>query len=351
MTETGSTLAPGRSAAESDGPLAPSDMSKNSFVRRYMYSSPVIMGAVLVALLVAFSVARPAAFPTFANAKNILVAGSYLMVMATGTTFVMVAGGIDLSIGSVLVFAGLCSAKVMGSIGGNSPVTVIIGVIVGIAAGVLWGLINGFAVTKLRVPALITTLGTLGAALGAADLITNGQDLSNIPHKLVAIGTDEFLGFSWLIWITAAVVLLGGLILGFTRFGRHTYVIGSNIEAARRAGINVDRHQMRLYAMSGGLAGLAGVLSLAEFASTTLGGHTNDVLEVITGVVLGGTSLYGGSGLIVGTAVGIFIPTVLTNGFTVLNVQPFWQQVAVGFTLIGAVYVDQLKRKQREQGI
>jgi len=134
-----------------------------------------------------------------------------------------------------------------------------------------------------------------------------------------------------------------------TRFGRHTYVIGSNPEAGRRAGINVDRHLLALYMMSGTLAGLAGWLSLTRFATTTIAGHASDALQVITGVVLGGTSLFGGIGTIVGTVIGMFIPAVLQNGFIVTNVEPFWQEVAIGFILIAAVYIDQLKRRSRER--
>jgi ribose transport system permease protein len=142
---------------------------------------------------------------------------------------------------------------------------------------------------------------------------------------------------------------VGGLVLHFTRFGRHTYVIGSNAEAARRAGIDVDRHLMWLYAISGAAAGLAGMLSLTRFATTTIAGHGTDALQVITAVVLGGTSLFGGVGTVIGTVVGVFIPSVLNNGFVVMNVEPFWQEVAIGFILIAAVYIDQLKRRSRDR--
>ena len=145
------------------------------------------------------------------------------------------------------------------------------------------------------------------------------------------------------------VMVIGGLILHLTRFGRHTYVIGSNAEAARRSGINVDRHLIKLYMLSSSLAGLAGMMSLLRYSTTTISGHGTDSLAVITGVILGGTCLFGGSGLMVGAVVGLFIPTVLNNGFVVMNVSAFWQQVAIGLILIAAVYLDQLKRRRREQ--
>jgi ribose transport system permease protein len=145
--------------------------------------------------------------------------------------------------------------------------------------------------------------------------------------------------------IAGAVAIVFGIWLALTRFGRHTYAIGSNDEAARRAGINVDRHLIMVYGLSGTLAGLAGFMSLARFATTTIGGHSTDNLQAIAAVVLGGTSLFGGIGTVLGTVVGVFIPAVLENGFVITGVDPFWRDVAVGAVLIGAVYLDQLRRR------
>jgi ribose transport system permease protein len=323
-------------------------MLRSPRARRLAASSPFLMGLVLIAMIVVFAILRPEAFPTTANARNILNDASGLLVMATGMTFVMIAAGLDLSIGSVLVFSGICSAKVMAGMG-DDWFTVVVGLFVAMGAGLVWGVFNGWCVTKLRVPALITTLGTTGAALGVARLITDGNDVRDVPLSLIKLSTGGLFGLSWLVWTAAFVVIVGGLVLHYTRFGRYTYIIGSNAEAARRAGINVNRHLMWLYAWSGLLAGVAGMLSLTRFATTTIAGHGTDSLQVITGVVLGGTSLFGGIGTVVGTVVGIFIPSVLNNGFVVMDVEPFWQEVAIGFILIAAVYIDQLKRSQRER--
>ena len=317
--------------------------------RRIVASSPFYMSVVLFVLILTFSILAPDAFPTTANARNVLLDASGLLVMATGMTFVMVAAGFDLSIGSVLVFAGVCSAKAMEALGTDNAFTVAAGLAVALLAGLGWGLFNGFCITRLRVPALITTLGSMGAALGFARLITDGNDVRDVPLSLIRITTGSFLGLSWLVWVAVLVTVVGGLVLHFTRFGRYTYLIGSNAEAARRAGINVDRHLLYLYALSGLLAGLAGMLSLTRFATTTIIGHSTDALQVITAVVLGGTSLFGGVGSVIGTVVGVFIPAVLNNGFVVMNVEPFWQEVAIGFVLIVAVYIDQLKRRQRDR--
>lgn len=328
---------------------APLNIVRRSPLRRFASSSPAYMGLVLIALIVLFSALKPSSFPTAATGRNISLDVAVLLVMAVGMTFVMVAGGFDLSIGSVLVFSGVVMAKVMILMGSDNALTVLVGVLAAVVSGAAWGLFNGWCITKLSVPALVTTLGTLGAALGAAQLLTSGTDVPTVPATLLKITLSRPLGFSWLVWIALLVAIVGGLVLAYTRFGRHTYLIGSNTESARRAGIHVDRHIMVLYSISGGLAGLAGALSLTRFATTTISGHANDALQVITGVVLGGTSLYGGVGTVFGTVVGVFIPAVLQNGFVVNNVQPYWQQVVIGFVLIAAVYLDHLKRRKRDR--
>lgn len=317
--------------------------------RRVTSSSASYMLLVLLAMVVVFSVLAPDTFPTQGNARNLVVDTSVFLVMATGMTFVMVAAGFDLSIGSVLVFGGICASKTMTWVGGQGYWTALAGLVAALLGGLVWGLFNGFCITRLRVPALITTLGSLGAALGIANLLTNGNDVATVPSSLISIQIDYFLGLPWIVWLAVVVVVIGGSVLQVTRFGRHTYVIGSNDEAARRAGINVNAHLMKLYALSGTLAGLAGMMSLVRFSTTTIGGHSQDALTVITGVILGGTSLYGGAGTVVGTVIGIFIPTVLQNGFVVKSVQPFWQNVAIGFILIAAVFLDQLKRQSRDR--
>jgi ribose transport system permease protein len=339
---------PQTASAQAGAAPPPGPPAGRPLLRRILQTSPAYMLGVLVVLLVIFSIADPA-FHTLTNFRNILTDASILLVMAVGMTFVMVAAGFDLSIGSVLVFAGVVSIKVMLAMHTDNALTVLVGLIVALLGGLAWGVFNGLCITKLRVPALITTLGSLGAALGIARLITQGNDVRGVPLTLINVSSGGFLSLSWIVWVALVVTLAGWFVLHLTRFGRWTYIIGSNAEAARRSGIDVDRHLLKLYALSGLLAGLAGMLSLTRFATTTIGGHATDALQVITGVVLGGTSLFGGIGTVVGTVIGMFIPAVLQNGFIVTNVEPFWQEVAIGFILIAAVYLDQLKRRSRER--
>jgi ribose transport system permease protein len=308
-----------------------------------------IFGA-LVILCAVFSILRPHAFPTSANVVNIASDASVLLVLAVGATYVILTAGIDLSVSGVLVFAGVVSAKVMVALGGQSVGVLLLGLVAGLVAGLVWGVINGVLVAKARIPALIVTLGTLGASQGVALLLTNGVDVRDVPFNLVlSVGSGKVAGVPWLVVVALAVAVVGGVVLSQTRFGRYTYAAGSNAEALRRTGVASARHLIKVYAVAGTLAGLAGYLSLARFATTTLGGHATDNLSTIAAVVIGGTSLFGGRGTMIGTVIGVFIPTVLQNGFVVLGVQAFWQQVAVGVVLIAAVYLDQMRRAARER--
>lgn len=304
------------------------------------------VSATLLLLLTLFSALNPGEFGTSANLSNIALDASILLVLAVGATYVLISGGVDLSIGSVLVFSSVASAKAMERYGGSGADAVIAGLVAALAAGALWGFINGFVITRLRVESIVVTLGTLGMALGFALMWSGGNDLHGVPPDLVyEFGLGNLaLGIPNVAAVAGAVALLFGIILAKTRFGRYTYSIGSNSEASRRAGIKVDRHLLKVYMLAGLLAGLAGFLSLARFGTTSISGHNLDNLHAITGVIIGGTSLFGGVGKMVGTVIGILIPAVLANGFVIAELTPYWQQVAVGAVLILAVYLDRTRR-------
>jgi ribose transport system permease protein len=322
-----------------------------AMLRRRLTETTTWTFLILLGIVAGFAVLRFEQFATVFNFRNIAAEASALLIIAVGMTFVIITAGIDLSVGSVVVFSGVIAAKVMLGIGGEGWGAIGAGLLAGLVAGLAWGVVNGVLVTKARVPPLIVTLGTLGMALGSALLITGGIDVRGVPLQLTTtIGIGQLVGVPYVVIIAALVTAAGAVTLSMTRFGRYTYAIGSNAEAARRAGINVDRHLIKVYGLSGFLAGLAGMVSLARFATTTIGGHSTDNLAAIAAVVLGGTSLFGGIGTVLGTVVGVFIPAVLQNGFVILGVQPFWQQVAVGAVLIVAVYIDQLKRRAQERG-
>jgi ribose transport system permease protein len=219
-------------------------------------------------------------------------------VLGVGMTFVITTGGIDLSVGSVLVFSGVIADKTMAAMGGAAGASRASASWWPACAGWAGALVNGLLIAKARVPPLIVTLGTLGMAPGFSQIITGGIDLRDAPEVLVnSVGFGNVVGqVPTLSVIALVVVVLGGILLHRTRFGLHTYAVGSNAEAGRRVGVRVDRHLVKVYALAGLVAGFAGILNLAFFQSTAISGQSNTNLNVIAGVVIGGTSLFGGAG-------------------------------------------------------
>jgi len=293
-------------------------------------------------------------FFTFIAGDRFLSAGNFSLisqnvavwaVLGVGMTFVIITSGIDLSVGSVLVFSSVVAAKVMEAMGGSGIGVAAAGIAAAILSGMAWGVVNGVLVAMAKVPALIVTLGTLSVALGLAQVLTGGIDIRSVPSELTDFSAyTKVLGIPGLPFVALVVIIAGAVLLHKTRFGRYTYAIGSNEEAARRTGIKVTRHLVAVYALAGTLAGLGALLSLAQYGTTTIAGQSLTNLNVIAAVVIGGTSIFGGFGTIFGTVVGLFIPAVLQSGFVIIGVQPFWQGVAVGSVLIAAVYVDQTRR-------
>jgi ribose transport system permease protein len=323
--------------------------------RRILASNSLWTLAILVALVAFFTVAAPDTFLTQYDVTQIATNAAIYLVLGVGATYVIITSGIDLSIGSVLVLSGVLAAEYMSHHGGYRAgwPAITVGILISLGTGTGWGILQGILVAKAKVPPFIVTLGGLGAALGIAQIVTTGNDVAGgAPNALVeTLGLGKlFDTLPWLVVVALGTTLVFGLVLAYTRFGRYTYAVGSNAEAVRRAGIRVDRHLIKVYALAGLLAGIAGVMSLAYFHTTTIAGHSYDNLNVITAVVIGGTSLFGGRGTIVGTVIGVFIPAVLNSGLVILGVQTYWQSVAVGAVLVGAVYVDQLRRRSRERG-
>lgn len=304
------------------------------------------MVTVLVTIFAVFAVLSPTTFFSVGNAQGMLADAAVLLVLAIGATFVVITSGIDLSVGSVLVFSAVVGAKVMEWAGGESLGTMLLGLVAAVVAGALWGLLNGLLVARADVPPFIVTLGTLGAAYGLALVLSGGIDVRSVPAPLVSFGNSRWLNVPALTLIAAVLTIVAGIVLSQTVFGRRTYAVGADAESARRAGIDVPGQLTAVYTLAGALAGVGAFLTLARFGTTTISGNIQTNLQVITAVVIGGTSLFGGTGWMLGTTVGVFIPIVLTNGFIVEGVVPYWQYVAVGAVLILAVLVDQRRRRR-----
>jgi ribose transport system permease protein len=331
-----------------NGPSVPetnADGHHDSLLKRVMGLQAFWILAVLVVTCLFFSALAGDRFLSAGNFSLISQNVAVWAVLGVGMTFIIITSGIDLSVGSVLVFSSVVAAKVMDAMGGQGLGVAAIGLLAAALSGMAWGTINGVLVAKAKVPALIVTLGTLSVALGLAQVITGGIDIRSVPAELTDFSAYvKILGIPGLPFVALLVVVLGAVILHKTRFGRYTYAIGSNQEAARRTGIKVTRHLVAVYALAGTLAGIGALLSLAQFGTTTIAGQSLTNLNVIAAVVIGGTSIFGGEGTIFGTVVGLFIPAVLQSGFVIIGVQPYWQGVAVGSVLIAAVYVDQSRR-------
>ncbi len=340
--------------------------SRNPFAR----VSSLFTLLILAVLIVAFTLYSGTKFLNPNNFQNIAVDASQLLLLAVGATFVIITAGIDLSVGSILIFSAVVAAKVAVRFSGSPEQVKLyefptqeVGIPLGIAAGVLsglgWGIVNGVLITRLKMPAFIVTLGTLGMALGFAQLLSRGVNVPNVPPAIQQeIGLRELAsvdlgGYHYRITpplaVTTIVVVIAAIALARTRFGRYTYAVGSNAAAARRVGINVDLHLIKVYALSGLLAGIAGVFDLLRFGTASVSTHQADNLAAISAAVIGGTSLFGGLGTIVGSVIGTFIPAVLRNGTVIARVQPFWQQVLIGGILIVAVYLDQRRRQAEER--
>jgi len=276
--------------------------------RVFTSTSPVWIFLALIVIVAVFGVMKPHEFLSSFDIKTIFINASVALMLSVGMTFVIITAGIDLSVGSVLVFSGVLAAKVMIAVGGGSLHAttagwgaIALGLAVGLVTGLGWGAINGALIAFLGIPPLIVTLGTFGMALGLADVITGGVDVSGIPAKLnMTIGAGSLGPIPVLVVVAVVVTVVLGLVLHLTRFGRYTYAIGSNAEAVRRAGINVNWHLIKVYALAGLLA-IPAVL-LARFVSV---GASFGVLRIVRRPVRGTIAILTWGGLRGGLAIAL----------------------------------------------
>jgi ribose transport system permease protein len=328
---------------------------------RRLVTSPVVMTFFfLIVTMLVFTAMEPGKFGTKSNIEQLALNVAILTVVSVGTTFVIATAGIDLSIPSGIVLGEVFAVKALSwiSVGSGSAVDVsadntkalyiIVALLGSLTAGLLLGLINGFTVGYMRIPPMLATLGSLGGGLGIALLLQNGVNVATYALNPVATG-HVIPHLPNLIAIGLIVVAIGYVGMHKAVFGRHTLAIGSSEEAARRVGLKVERHLLKVYTVGGLASGFGGFLSVAYFSTTSVAGHSTDNLQAITAVALGGTSLFGGAASIIGTLIGVWIPAVLQNGFIIVGVQPYWQMVAVGVVLILAIYSDQLRRRSQHR--
>ena len=259
-----------------------------------------------------------------------------LGITAVGMTFVMIAGGIDLSVGSVLSLVSVVCAKLMVEVGLHP----IIAVLLTLMMCVFIGVINGFFINKLKIPSLIVTLGTMTIIRGISYILSSGRHIWGFSESFRILGQGYLGPVPIPVIVTIFIFLLGGYLLNRTAFGRWTYGIGDNEEATRLSGINVQKMKYLLYILSSSLAGIAGLVLLSRMGSGQPKVGTGFELEVVTAVVLGGISVYGGEGKLRNAIFGVLIIGILENGMILLNVSDYFQQVILGLVLLGAVGFD-----------
>nr|WP_282567994.1 ribose ABC transporter permease [Devosia oryzisoli] len=294
---------------------------------------------VLILLVVLMSIFAPN-FNRVDNLLNIARSISVNAILAAGLTFVILTGGIDLSVGSIVAVSGVV-AVIAAIAGVPAPVAVVIGMAVGGACG----LVNGVLTAYLALAPFIVTLGTMTFLRGLAYTITNGQPIVSSDLNFKDLGNGYLLGIPVPVIAMVAVFLVAWFVLERTRYGRHVYAVGGNAQAARLAGVQVNRIILSVYVVAGICAGLAGVIFAARVISAQPTAGTGYELDAIAAVVLGGTSLVGGRGRIVGTLIGAVILGVLTTGLILLNVQFFTQLLIKGVVIILAVAIDSLKQR------
>jgi len=282
------------------------------------------------------------------NLQSIAIFAVAPLLLASGQTFVIISGGIDLSLGFIMGLAAVVAAHVVNwttpSLG--MPLAVLAGALAGVGIAGVPGLINGLLVARLRVPPFIGTLGMFGVARGVAFLLAGGTVVPVQGNSFFStLGNGRFHGVPYIVIVTIVFVLLMHHLLTQTRFGQHNYAIGANVQAARRAGINIKSHLTRLYVLSGICAGLAGVLYSARFNAGAAQAGEPLLLDSVAAVVIGGASLFGGSGTIFGTVAGALVIAVIQYGLVFINVEPFWQFISVGVVIIISVLIDQAQRR------
>jgi len=293
----------------------------------------------LIALFVILSVVSPN-FLTATNLASVARQTAVINILALGMTMIIIAGGIDLSVGSSLALAGLLGAMAMATRG------IAAGLATGLLTGALCGLANGLMITALRISPFIVTLGTMGIYRGLALIISKGLPVSDIPARYSFLAEGTLAGVPFVLWLLMVCAVAVHVILEHTRLGRYAFAIGSNPDAAYYSGVPVRFHTTAVYAIGGLLAGLAGMVETSRLMTGQPTSGQGYELTAIAAVVIGGGSLRGGEGSVLGTLVGAFIMGLLANGSDLLGINPYWQQAIIGAVIILAVAIDELRKRR-----
>lgn len=316
--------------------------------------APLIFLAILVVIL---SILRPNFLSPF-NVFNVMRQIAFIGIIAVGMTFVILTAGIDLSVGSLLAFAGIVCASVAkgsrslleGGVTDPGGIRVLLAALAAIGVGLLIGLLQGSLIARAGIPAFIVTLGGLGAWRGATLLWSEGQPISSFSDDFKRWGQGFVGPVPIPVIIFLALVIVGQIVLKYTQYGRWIYALGGNPEASRLSGLNVKALITSVYVISGFCAGLAGFLLTSRLNSAEQVAGQGYELQAIAAVVIGGTSLFGGQGGMIGTLIGAMLIGVLNNGLVILNVSPYYQPIVIGAIVVLSVYIDQLAKRRSRGG-
>lgn len=298
---------------------------------------------VLVFLIVAFGILNKR-FISIENISNLLRSTSIIGVVAIGMTFVIISGGIDLSVGSVLALSSVIAAKLM-----VSGVPIYLSILISLAAGAIAGLIMGIIIYEAKVPPFIVTLAGLVVFRGIAMLLTSAKKIIGLPENFTHFAVIKVVGIPAMAIVWLILIAIGVVVARLTVFGRNIYAIGSNQEAARLSGINIRASIYKVYALSGLTSAIAGVLMAARLAGGSPSAGSGYELDAIAATVLGGTSLVGGIGGVFGTFFGTMIIATISNGGNIMGINPFVLEIIVGVLLVSAVVFDQIQKRRGSQ--
>jgi ribose/xylose/arabinose/galactoside ABC-type transport system permease subunit len=325
--------------APNDAGIAPERRSAFAAVR--VRGSGLILVGIFVALVVALLVTNPA-FGRAANIANVLQQNSIIGIVACGMLLMIVVGGFDLSVGAVGAMTSVLAASLI--VGVNTPV----GIVVALLAGLAVGVVNGVCIGVIGMNPFVATLGTQSAVVGVLFVVTEAQPVYGVPESFTQLGLGRIAGIPIVTLIFLAVVVAVWATLKFTRFGHHVYAVGGNREAARLAGIDVNRVTIGAYAIGGLLAGLAGVLLLGQTGIGQPNSAATWPLTAIAAVVVGGVPLSGGVGRVSSAVLGTLLLGVVANGLNLNGVSPYWQPAVTGFVILVAVGIDSYQRRRRQ---
>ena len=316
--------------------------SKESLVKKLMKSKELSIFLICLLLSILIEVMNPIYF-TYNNMMDILRNTSYTLIMGIGMTFVLIAKGLDLSVGSVLALCGLMAAFLM-----DRGVPIIFAVLLALIIGMFIGSVNAFNIVFLKVPPMIATLGSMYMARALVLMPTKGQPVYPLPEAFSKFGKAKIAGMPVIILIAAAVALIGHFVLTRTTYGRSVYAVGGNAETAKYAGINVRMITASCYLISGLTASAAGVLYAARMGSGQPAVGDGMEMTVITAVIIGGVSLNGGAGTILGTVLGTLLMNILSSGMNLVGVSAYWQKFVMGLIIVMAVAFDQYQRNKKK---